>query len=225
VADAIQAFAFETQEALESAAASLIRDTLKQVRSTPSALFLSGGNTPREIYRRIQADPCDVESNVYIGYADERHVPPDSPESNYGMTRDMLKALRFPNARILCVETEHVLQEAAFAYHETLTAFFDQGGSISLGILGIGADGHTCSLFTEDDLRHEPGQLAIPVVRGDGLNRVSVTPELLQRMEQIVILAAGAEKADVAEILLTEPEALIAGQALAGCPNVHLWIA
>jgi 6-phosphogluconolactonase/glucosamine-6-phosphate isomerase/deaminase len=52
-----------------------------------------------------------------------------------------------------------------------------------------------------------------------------VTPELLQRMEQIVILAAGAEKADVAEILLTEPEALIAGQALAGCPNVHLWIA
>jgi len=214
---------FESLPALNAACIARMRTTLQAESATPSALMLSGGRTPLSIFNEIAANPFPVAANVYLTYTDDRDVLEDSPESNYGTTLPMIHALGLPLERVLRVPTELPLEAAAERWHQDFEAFFAQGGQIPLAFLGMGADGHTCSLFSQDDLDRGAGRFASPTWRPSPPNRVTVTPTLLERCDEVIFLVTGADKADVIAQLLGDPTSIPAGRAVAQCGNVQLW--
>lgn len=220
----ITAQSFETKEALHDAALGLVAPVLRDSASGPAALMVPGGRTPVPLFEALAANPVVPGPGLYLGYTDERHVPETDPQSNYALTVELIRALQLPPARVLKVRTELPLEEAAAQYHDAWRQFFDAGGTIPLALLGLGDDGHTCSLFTPEQVQScAPDRYAAPVLRDTGPHRVTVTPALLQRVEHIVFLAAGQEKTAVVEAMLREPDTVTAALAVGNAPKVSLW--
>ncbi len=199
--------------------------------------MLAGGRTPLEIYRRAAEEGLSTEATLFL--SDERYVPSTDPQSNYGAiaqffnnvgqasclsihakgqtTEDRLEALSY----FMRIQTELPIEESAQAFHNELSKI----ERIPLGLLGLGTDGHTASLFNLEDAALRDERLAIPVIKAEKPDRISVTPTLLNRIERIIILATGAEKKEIIQTLLSDPESIPAGVALADHPNVELWTA
>jgi 6-phosphogluconolactonase/glucosamine-6-phosphate isomerase/deaminase len=95
---------------------------------------------------------------------------------------------------------------------------------VGLGLLGLGADGHTCSLFTAADLALARGRYALSVRRPDGLSAVSVTPDFLATVREPVFVVAGSSKASAVARLQASDPSLTAWAAVQGCPLVELWV-
>ena len=214
-------------------------------------IMLAGGRTPLEIYRRAAAEGLSTKASLFL--SDERYVPISDPQSNYGgiapffnnvgqasslsihaksqTTADRLDAKRGflkesndrrkwqPLSYVKRVRTELPIEEPAQAFHDELS----QIERIPLGLLGLGADGHTASLFNLKDAAIRDERLAIPVIKTEKPDRIRVTPTLLNRIERIIILATGAEKKEMIQTLLNDPETIPAGVALADHPNVEIW--
>jgi 6-phosphogluconolactonase len=107
---------------------------------SPRTIALSGGSTPKPVYERLAETPYPWhEVDVFFG--DERCVPPDHPDSNYGMAHEAL--LSKVQARV-----HSMIGCDADAYTRELETVFGAGAPrFDLLLLGIGDDGHTCSLF------------------------------------------------------------------------------
>ncbi len=189
-----------------------------------SAIMLSGGTTPLPAYRALARGPLPHD-RLHILFSDERYVPSDSDASNYHQSRPLLDALALPAAAVARVRTELPLDEAARDYERQLAALLDSGVRVGLGLLGLGADGHTASLFGAADLERARGRLAIAVHRPDGMSAVSVTPDLLARVEEPVFVVAGSGKHDALQALTAQDRNLTAWRAVQGCPRVQLWFA
>lgn len=191
-----------------------------QSAGTP-ALMLSGGGTPLALYNQIAAEPFSVNPELHVMYSDDRLTPHESPDSNFGNTRPMLRALSVPDSRVFAIQPELEPAAAAAAMHEALTAFFAAGGSIPLGLLGLGADGHTASLFNLEDAAFDE-RLTLVVERPD-YTRVSVTAPVLGHADRLIFWVAGESKRAIIQQLLSDPESLPSGRAIRGLRNVELW--
>lgn len=217
---------FGSAEELAAAAVELLaRHIAPRSESGPRALMLSGGNTPRPAYRALAAAGVVAAPNLRFFLSDERHVPPDRPESNFGQMKALFAALAVPDDHLVAIRTERPLENAAEQYDRDLKDLLQQGARITLGLLGLGSDGHTASLFSQEDIRRGDGRLAVAVPRPNPPHRISVTPGLLARIEEIVFLVAGRDKADIAQRLQDDPDSLPAGRAVSGARNVSLWLA
>ena len=214
---------FDSVEALEDAAVALIEEHFTIADDTPHAVMLTGGNTPTGIYARLARSTIRADANLRVLQSDERHVPLDCEENNHAKTRAMIEAVGVDDTRVMRVHTELGLNAAAELYNRELTAFFDDGGRITLGILGLGADGHAASLFTPQDIAMGKGRFAIAVPREKGPDRVSVTPNLLRRVGRLVFLVTGAEKEAIVRAVIERHGEITAVRAVEGCPNVELW--
>jgi len=213
---------FASRAALESA----LEERLAAAIALPgAALMLAGGNTPLPAYRALAARlSLPHGAQLRVLFSDDRYVPADSPASNYHQVQPLLAALAPPPAAVLRVRTELPLEDAAGDYERQLAALLRSGTRIGLGILGLGADGHTASLFGAADLERARGHLAIPVQRPDGMSAVSVTPELLAQVAEPLFVVAGEDKRDAVRRLLAHDPALTAWRAVAGCARAELWL-
>lgn len=214
---------FASRRALESA----LEERLARAIAAPSAtaVMLSGGSTPLPAYRALGARPgLAPAAGLRVLFSDDRYVPADSPASNYHQAQPLLAALALPSGAVLRVRTELPLEEAARDYEGQLAALLQSGVRIGLGLLGLGADGHTASLFGAGDLERARGRLALAVHRPDGMSAVSVTPELLARLAEPVFVVAGADKQEAVRRLLAQDPALTAWRAVAGCGRVEVWM-
>ena len=116
-------------------------------------MALSGGNTPRPIYTEFGRLAHDLPwERVRFTFGDERCVPPDDATSNYRMARESLFDLcAIPEKSILRMRGEIEPQLAAQEYEDALARLATQHGETiyrhDLLLLGMGADGHTASLF------------------------------------------------------------------------------
>lgn len=189
-----------------------------------SAVMLSGGNTPLPAYRALAQQPLRHDDRLHVLFTDERYVPADSPASNYYQCKPLLDVLALPEEALLRVHTELPLDEAAARYERELTTLLSSGVRIGLGLLGLGADGHTASLFSAQDLERARGRYALPVQRPDGMAAVSVTPDLLATVREPVFVVAGADKAAAVHSLAQQDRALVAWRAVQGCADVELWV-
>lgn len=192
--------------------------------SGPTAVMLSGGTTPLPAYRALGARRPPHEEGLRVLFSDERYVPADSTASNYHQTRPLLDTLALPPASLLRVRTELPLADAAADYERALAALLQSGVRIGLGLLGLGADGHTASLFSAADLARASGHLAIPVQRPDGMSAVSVTPQLLAQVEELLFVVAAEGKRDALRALEARDAHLTAWRAVQECTRVELWV-
>ena len=188
-----------------------------------SAIMLSGGSTPLPAYRALARSPLPHDDGLYVLFSDDRYVPPEADASNYHQARALLGALALPASSVARVRTELPLEAAAADYERQLAALLNSGVRIGLGLLGLGADGHTASLFGAADLERARGHLAIPVQRPDGMSAVSVTPELLAHVEDLLFVVAGSGKEDAIRALTGQDPNLTAWRAVQGCARVELW--
>ena len=214
---------FDGCRKMEREAADFLREHFHYSCEQSHAVMLAGGRTPLGVYQILEKSPEPVDGSLHLLISDERHVPLEASESNYGTIRAMVHALGVDESRVMRVHTELPLGEAADQYDEALSRYIKKGGRITLGLLGLGADGHVASLFNKQDLRRRADRYAIAVPRPSGPDRVSVTRNLLQRIESLVFLVAGEEKAEAVEKILNDPGSIIAGQALRGIAQTELW--
>ncbi len=214
---------FPSLSALQQAMVDCLAGCLQRAEKRPFAVMLSGGKTPLDIYAGLMGRGITAAEQAHIMYSDERAVPDSSPENNYSHTVDLLHSLGIPDSRVLRVHTGQLLERAASQYHQELQRFIGSGGRIALGLLGIGPDGHTASLFTGHDVMRGQGRYAVDIPHEPKPDRISVTPELLGCVERLIILAAGPEKREIVSRLLHSPDTVVAGQALRTVRRVEIW--
>ncbi|HOD95735.1 MAG TPA: 6-phosphogluconolactonase [Candidatus Hydrogenedentes bacterium] len=215
---------FDTRDALFQATARRMAVVSERCLSEPAAILIPGGNTPRALFELIAANPFPLCPGLRFAFTDERHVPLTDAQSNYGLAKPMLDALQLPDDKVMRVAVEEDLEQAAAEYDAQWHRFFGQGGTIPLILLGIGDDGHTCSLFTHEQLDDIPeGRYAVAVPKEPGPARISTTPALLARAAHVIFLVTGSAKAAVVQQMQEQSEAPVAVRAVAGCPRVSLW--
>jgi len=210
----IKTHVFETTDSLVSHALELLRKTLP----TPGNLMLSGGSTPYSIYNQLAAHPCPVHPDRKLFLSDERMVPADSLDNNANNLMPMLRALNCED-HFIRVDTELPPQTAAARFSEKL----DPLGKIDLGFLGMGTDGHTAGFFTPQQASRKTGALTLHTDRPDGMQGITITPALFQRVERIILLVTGESKRNIINTLLTAPATIPAGIALSNHPRAELW--
>lgn len=214
---------FESAGDLSASAADLILSFLRAEGSEEIALMLAGGITPLAAYDRVAKSGLRAPDRLYFFLSDERMVPPESSQSNHRSLLPLLQSLSVPDERIFRIGSQNPIEEAAHLFHLQLKEFLEEGGAIPLGFLGLGADGHTASLFSPDDVKRGEGRYAIAVSRPSGPDRVSVTPELLHQVDRIVFLVTGDDKREALDLLLNDPESLPAGWAVRDHAHVEVW--
>jgi len=170
------------------------------------ALALSGGETPRALYRRLAdtADGGDPDwSRVHVCFGDERMVPPDDPASNYGMVRDELIArVPLPAGNVHRIRGERPPQVAAREYAADIGAMLTRtGGKLDVVLLGLGADGHTASLFPGTDVLGERSRPVCAVEAPVG-PRVTLTLPVINGAREVLFLVSGGAKAGIVRRVL-----------------------
>jgi 6-phosphogluconolactonase len=196
------------------------------------AVALAGGSTPRQLYALL-ADPAAPYraalpwARTHVFFGDERTVSPDHPESNYGMARDALLARApVPEENVHRIRGEEEPEAVAREYEDELHAFFGAVPWCDLVLLGMGADGHTASLFPRSPALEEHSRLVVaPFVPALGVRRVTLTLRALNSASRIVFLVSGASKAPALDRILSEPRAttLPAGRVRPPAGSV-LWL-
>jgi 6-phosphogluconolactonase len=179
---------------------------------------ISGGHTPARFFQLLAGTPEAKAlpwDRIHVFWVDERYVPPDSEASNYKLAADaFLDKVSIPPANIHRIPTEYEdINEAARAYERTIREVFGmEEGEIpefDLIVLGMGADGHTGSLFPNSYATFDTDDLACVVYVMDDtkLNRVTLTHPVLLAARCLVVLVSGQEKAQtLKEVLTGEPD-------------------
>jgi 6-phosphogluconolactonase len=159
-------------------------------------IALAGGSTPRALYARLAAARDLDWSRIDVFFGDERTVGPDDPQSNFRMARETLLApagVPPENVRRLRGEDPD-LDAAARSYEAALRA--DGGAPLDLALLGMGADGHTASLFPGTTALDEQTRLCVAVdVPSMNTRRLTLTYPALLPARDVMFLVAGADKA------------------------------
>jgi 6-phosphogluconolactonase len=196
------------------------------VARTPETVALSGGSTPKRMFEMLvgQSVPWD---GIQFFWSDERHVPPDDPESNYRMANEALLS-RVPvlaeNVHRIHGENPDAAQAAA-DYENTIIAVTKQLlPRLDLIFLGLGTDGHTASIFPGSEVLQETKRLvAAPYVEKFASHRITMTLPLLNNAASVVFLVSGAEKAQIVKEVL-EGENNYPAQAVKPTHGELIWM-
>jgi len=180
-------------------------------------VVLSGGSTPKTLYALLGGDPQHREKvawdKVHFFFSDERHVPPDHPDNNYRMAyRTLLSKIPAPPWYAHRMATELPDGNPVAEYcEEILRQFFRLGPGelprFDLVLLGLGADGHTASLFPGCDALKETKRLAVATwVKVLEARRITLTLPVFNQAAEVMFLVSGAEKAEALRDVLEGPE-------------------
>jgi 6-phosphogluconolactonase len=214
------------EEQLAASAADLMTSLIEDAITTRgnALVCLAGGTTPRRLYTRL-GDPAlswraRIDwSRLHLFWGDERLVPPDHPDSNFGRTRQCLLA-HVPVRASQIHRMRGELQDAGRAaadYEQELHAGFAAAGrpdtTFDVMLLGVGQDAHIASIFpgspllTADALAR-PDLVAAVYPAHLAAWRLTLTPPAILDTRRILVLAAGPEKAAAVHAALYLPEDL-----------------
>lgn len=211
----------------DEAAARIERVAVDAAPGTRASIALAGGSTPRAAYQQL-AGRCPPWGRVDFFFGDERCVPPDDPGSNYGMVREaLLERIPVRPDQVHRILGELPPEEAARRAEEDLRASVP--GSpwpvLDLVVLGMGADGHTASLFPGSAEVEETTRLCVPVERPEMPQpfRVSMTLPVLNAARRIIVLVGAPEKAPMVRRAVEHDETIPAGR-LRPTAGVLTWL-
>jgi 6-phosphogluconolactonase len=205
-----------------AAAAEFVRQVGAAVEANGACtVALSGGSTPNGLYGLLADDPSWRSQvpwdQLHVFWGDERHVPPDHPDSNYRMAHEaMLSKVRIPPANVHRIKSENPdASRAAEDYEQTLRGFFHltagQFPRFDVVFLGLGPEAHTASLFPGTKALHETARLVVSNWVGKFYtDRITMTPPTLNNAACVIFLVSG-DKALALKAVLEgnyEPEQL-----------------
>lgn len=190
-------------------AAALVHEVGRQAQQNHGrfSLALSGGTTPEHLYRALasplQANRFDWSQTTFF-FSDERCVPPDHPDSNFGLAN---RAFFAP----LAISPNHIYrmrgetpdpQTAALDYERQLRMIDplhkEDSPQLDLVLLGLGRDGHTASLFPGTSALEEKQRLVTVGRAPTGVpTRLTLTLGVINEATVVLFLATGAEKAEI----------------------------
>jgi 6-phosphogluconolactonase len=190
-----------------AAASEILRQAQRAVQGKGLfSLALSGGSTPRSLYSLLANDSSFRAEfpweKTHFFWGDERHVPPEHPEGNYGMAEEAMFSRVLPRSDYIHrIKAENPdAQRVAEEYEETLRGFFrlktGEFPRFDLVLLGMGLDGHTASLFPGTEALRERSRLVV-TNRGEKFHghRITMTLPVLNQAAMVLFLVSAEEKA------------------------------
>lgn len=175
---------------------------------------LSGGSTPKNLFKLLAGlPPGEIPwEQVYFFFGDERHVPPDNPDSNFRMANEsLLSKIHARPENVFRIHAEQDAEIAAENYEQQLIKFFNlQPGEFprfDLIMLGLGPDGHTASLFPGSKGLGETRRLVIANwVEKFNAFRITFTYPVLNAAACVMFMATGADKADAVRQVIEDKQ-------------------
>jgi 6-phosphogluconolactonase len=194
-----------------------------------ATLAVSGGRTPRIMFEWMARQRFDWR-HVDLFWVDERCVPADDPQSNYGMTRAaLLDSIHLAAGQIHRIHGELIPDEAAVLYADDISRSFrlQQGELPVFDAIqrGMGPDAHTASLFPGEPLIHNRTGIAAALwVEKAGQHRVTLLPGVLERARHTLCLVTGADKAEGLYNVLRAPSDPLHAPAQIASPEMVWYI-
>jgi 6-phosphogluconolactonase len=200
----------DTAQLAVAAAERFIAAATAAIRATGRfSVALSGGSTPGPLFATLAATAYSTRvpwPDVHVFWGDERCVPPDDIESNYGMARELLLGrVPVPASNVHRIRGEDDPPAAAARYESDLRDTFGTpcgpplstpGKRFDLLLLGLGANGHTASLFPHLQAVRERTKWVMAERMGvQNQWRITLTPPILNQAAEILFLVSGREKA------------------------------
>lgn len=171
----------------------------------PFRLALAGGNTPRLLYGELSLRTIDWRK-VQFYWIDERLVPPDSADSNLRMAREtLLYHIAVDPEQIHPMPTEGDPDAAARAYEAELQQGYGaarldpERPLFDLTLIGLGGDGHICSLLPGSAVLDERSRWVAPVTEGRPQARLTLTYPAVESSRLTVFLVTGTDKAEAVQ--------------------------
>ncbi len=188
-----------------AAAAELVQERARQavVATGRFVIGLTGGRSPRALYRRLAQSPTREEVPWALTHAiwgDERCVPPEDPENNAHLASTLLLArVPVPPAQVHRIPSDLPAAAAAASYEETLrrVVFPDGVPRCDVLLLGLGDDGHVASLFPGSPALAERRRWVVDIPRAAGPDRVSLTFAAINGAALVVLQVCGEAKGRV----------------------------
>ncbi|HEY4579443.1 MAG TPA: 6-phosphogluconolactonase [Candidatus Acidoferrales bacterium] len=173
---------------------------------------LSGGSTPRQMYRLLATQEFRTQIDwprVHLFWGDERAVPPDHADSNYGLARrELLLHVPIPPGNVHRMEAELTpIGRAAHQYETVLRRFLELDGRgfpvFHLLLLGMGSEGDIASLNPGARLLRETSRwVSTPAMDKLGTRRMTLTLPVIEAARRILFLVTGAPKAAMLRVVL-----------------------
>lgn len=204
---------FENKKTLNTELADYFVSKAQQAILTKDkfTVALTGGSSPAGLYQLLARDSYREKidwSKVYVFWGDERWVPLDDEKSNAGAAyNDLLNHIPVPKSQIFPMWKPNVSpQEYAKAYEALLEEHLAKGEEFDLIILGMGDDGHTASLFPNQEiLKEKEKKVAAYFLAPQDMYRITLTAPLINKAKNIVFLVFGDKKADALYQVLQGP--------------------
>jgi 6-phosphogluconolactonase len=192
---------------------------------------LSGGSTPKTLYSLLATKPGIPWDKIFFFWGDERHVPPDNPESNYRMANEaLLSKVPVRPENIFRIRAEEKdAAAAAQQYEQTLKDFFHLSSGefprFDLIFLGVGPDGHTASLFSGTTALNEKNRLVVSNwVAKFNTDRITFTFPVLNAAACVIFLLSGADKAATLHEVLEHDSADLPSQKVRPVNGTLIWM-
>ncbi|MEO1517521.1 MAG: 6-phosphogluconolactonase [Bacteroidota bacterium] len=193
---------YQDNQAVAAAFAAYLEEQIRGAKYFHMAL--SGGSTPKALFAHLAAayaDRIDWQK-LHLYWGDERCVPPDDEQSNYRMTHEqLLQHVDIPTENIHRVrgEEEPAVEVQRYGHLiESRLPIVNGRPSFDLVILGMGADGHTASIFPHEmELLTAADHCAVATHPDSGQRRISLTGEVIRAARQIHFLVTGTSKSPV----------------------------
>jgi len=181
-------------------------------RNNRFTVALSGGRSPMEFYCKLSMfKDFDLWKRTHIFLGDERFVPLTDERSNFKMIKEnILDFVNIPKENIHPIATDQKnVKHAADSYKNELVQFFEfketNAPCFDLILLGIGEDGHTASLFANDEALDDPQGIVLPVsIPQVKEERISLALPVINNARNVIVLALGARKADIISKIINE---------------------
>ena len=197
----------------EDLGATLVREVEAEARralgkSGEFALALPGGSVGASYFPRLAGAAVDWTLTDFF-WGDERAVPPEDPESNFGLARRLwLDPAGVPPLRVHRMRAEEPdLDAAATSYADEMVARLGTPPRLDLALLGVGPDGHVCSLFAGHPVLAERNRWVAAVHDSPKPppRRLTLTLPALAAARLVVVVATGAGKAPAVREAVSDP--------------------
>ncbi len=175
------------------------------------SLALSGGSTPKEIFKFLSKNYKDKIKweKINIFFCDERCVPPIDKESNFKMINDvMLSKVPIPQNNIFRIKGENIPQKEAIRYSEILEKNMNKVNGVpqcDLVLLGVGEDGHTASIFSNQKSLYNSNNLCeVTIQPKTGQKRITITGKIINNSKAVIFIVTGKNKSKIISSLFND---------------------